>query len=135
MRTKYGNGIRWVYKDLPLSFHPNALPAALGAECAREHGKFWEFHDKLFETQSEWSSDSNATQKFKQYAKDLGLNSITFNACVDSQKYNSEIQKDSAQAAAFGVSGTPNFFVNGINIPGAFPLATFESIIDEELAR
>ncbi len=132
--AKYGNKIRFVYKDLPLTnIHPNAMPAALADQCAFEQGKFWEFHNLLFDKQSEWASDSNATELFKQYARDLKLEGAKFNSCLDSEKFKSGIEADMSEASEFGVSGTPAFFINGINVPGAYPMDTYTKIIDAEL--
>jgi len=120
---------RIIYRDFPLSFHPEAEPAALAAECANEQGKFWEFHDKVFQNQASMSIAS-----YKQWAADLGLNTQQFNSCLDSKKYLAEVQKDFNDGAAAGVSGTPTFFINGQKIVGAQPYAAFKSLIDALLA-
>ena len=123
--------VKLVYRDFPLSsIHPQATPAAEAAECAKEQGKFWEFHDKLFENQA-----SLSTASYKQWAQELGLNTQQFNDCVDKKKYQSEVTKDYQDGQAAGVTGTPSFFVNGINIRGAQPFSAFKTIIDQELAK
>ena len=79
--------IKLVYKDLPLdNLHPNARPAHIAAECADEQGKFWEYHDVLFEKQSEWSrlSSTDLSSQLNQYATSMGLNSASFDSCVSS---------------------------------------------------
>ena len=121
--------VRIIYRDFPLSFHPEAEPAALAAECANEQGKFWEFHDKVFVDQ-----DSMSIAQYKKWAQELGLNTGQFNSCLDSKKYLAEVQKDFSDGAAAGVSGTPTFFINGQNIVGAQPYAAFKSLIDSLLA-
>ncbi|MCR4335765.1 MAG: DsbA family protein [archaeon] len=122
--------VRVIFRDFPLSFHPNALPAAEATECANEQGKFWEMHDKIFENQ-----DAMSTASYKQWAADLGLNTEQFNTCYDSSKYQSEIQADFADGQAAGVSGTPTFFINGQKVVGAQPFSVFEQIIEAELAN
>ncbi len=126
---KYGDDVAVYYRHFPLSFHPNARPAALAAECAAEQGKFTEFHDKLFANQQ---ALSNAD--LKKYAGDLGLDTAKFNQCLDSSQYASKVDSDFSLGSQTGVSGTPTFFINGAKLVGAQPQASFEPIIDAELA-
>ncbi|MBI4019830.1 MAG: DsbA family protein, partial [Candidatus Aenigmarchaeota archaeon] len=122
--------IRFVYRDFPLeSIHPNARPAANAAECADEQGKFWEYHNKLFENQGSLSD-----AYYKQAASELGLDMEQFNSCYDSKKYDAEVSKDFQDGASAGVTGTPTVFVNGRAIVGAQPYATFQAAIDQALA-
>jgi len=125
--------VKFVYRDFPLSFHQYAQKAAEAAECADEQEKFWEYHDVLFQKQSEWSSTGVA--KFKEYATTLGLNTSKFNECLDSGKYSDEVQKDFKDGSSYGVSGTPTFYVNGIEVVGAQPYTAFQQIIDQELGK
>lgn len=118
--------VRLVYKHFPLGFHPNAQKAAEASECAAEQGKFWEYHDKLFENQPSGYS----LEKFKQWAKDLGLNANKFNDCLDSGKYASKVQIDYQEGVQKGVNGTPATFINGQLVSGALPYETFKKIID-----
>ena len=122
-----------VYRDFPLdSLHPQARPAAIAAECADEQGKFWEMHDLLFEKQQEWSGVGSTL--FKQYAKDLGLDSSKFDSCLDSRKYEDEVQSDLDDGVNAGVQGTPGFFINGIPLSGAQPYSVFQAAIEQALA-
>lgn len=132
IRTNYidTGKVKLVYRHFPLSFHPEAQKAAEAAECAEEQGKFWEMHDKLFE-----NSSSLSVANEKQWAKDLGLDSAKFNTCLDSGKTASAVQKDAADGAAAGVSGTPTFFINGKEIVGAQPYAVFKAAINAELEK
>lgn len=125
----YKGKVRLVYKHFPLGFHPNAQKAAEASECADEQGKFWEYHDKLFENQATGYS----LEKFKQWAKDLGLNSQKFNDCLDSGKYTSKVQKDYQDGLQKGVQGTPATFVNGQLVSGALPYDNFKQIINSVL--
>ncbi len=122
--------VKFVYRDFPLSFHPNAMPAAEAAECAGEQGKYWEMHNLLF-TQGV----QGGVTSFKQFAKQLGLNTAKFNDCVDSGKMKAEIQKDFADGQKVGIQGTPGFVVNGQLISGAQPFQVFQQVIDAELAK
>lgn len=122
----YGDKIRVVWRNLPLvSMHQYAQKAAEAGECAGDQNKFWEMHDKIFANQSAMTLDN-----LKSYAKELGLNESTFASCLDSGKYTERVNKQSAEAQAAGVSGTPGTFVNDQLVKGAYPIETFKTIID-----
>lgn len=120
--------VKIVFRDFPLEFHDKAKAAAMAAECADEQGKFWEYHDKLFENQGELSMEN-----FKKWAGELGLDGSQFNECLDSEKYKAEVEKDMGEGQEYGVSGTPAFFVNGRMITGAQPYEVFKEAIEEAL--
>ena len=122
--------VKFVYRDFPLSFHQNAQPAAEAAECAGEQNKYWEMHNLLF-TQGV----QGGVASFKQFAKQIGLNTATFNTCLDTGKMKAEIQKDFADGQKVGIQGTPGFVVNGQLISGAQPFSVFQQVIDAELAK
>ncbi len=129
LAKEYGDKIRFVYRDFPLtSIHPNALPAAVAANCAYEQGMFWEFHDLLF------SGTGLGNAYYLQYANELGLDLEAFQACLDAERFQQEVQADFSYAAALGVRSTPTFFLNGIPIVGAQPYEVFKQIIEKELA-
>jgi protein-disulfide isomerase len=131
LRAKYGDRIRLVWKDFPLTqIHPQAFVAAQAGNCAREQGKFWEYHDKLFANQSSLQPDS-----LKKYAADTGLDTTKFNQCLDGSKYEARVQDALSAGNRLGISSTPTVFVNGRMINGAQPIEVFESVIEEELAR
>ncbi len=122
--------VRFIYRDYPLPFHPQAQPSAVAAECAGDQGKYWEMHDKIFENQASLSDSS-----YDGFAQAIGLNLNTFKTCVSDGKKVAEIQKDLADGQAAGVSGTPAFFVNGVKIEGAQPFSVFKQLIDAQLAK
>ena len=126
----YGDKVRVVWKNHPLPFHPNALPAAVAAMAANEQGKFWEYHDLLFANQQKQSKDD-----FIQYAKNLKLDIARFTRDMDPAKYKAKIDADSDEAMNLGASGTPAFFVNGHFVNGAKPFAEFAKVINAELQR
>jgi protein-disulfide isomerase len=126
----YPEQIRLVYRDFPLStIHSNATPAAVAADCAGEQGKYWEFNDLLFSMRY-----NLAKPGYQAYADELGLDMDSYNQCLESGRYNDEVQADFEYAANLGVSSTPTFFVNGIPVVGAQPFEVFSQLIDQELA-
>jgi protein-disulfide isomerase len=127
--VSYPDQIRFVYRDLPLPMHPEAVPAAEAADCAGEQGAYWKYHDALF-------SDKYTLGRaaYEQYATDLGLDTVAFTTCLDDHRYQAEVQADAADAAKLGLTGTPSFVINGRIVVGALPFANFKAIIDEELA-
>ncbi|HLC31439.1 MAG TPA: DsbA family protein [Candidatus Nanoarchaeia archaeon] len=121
--------VKLVFRDFPLSFHPNALPGAVATNCVREKGgdeAYWKMHDLIFKNQATLSVDN-----LKVWAKSLGYD---IGACLDAMKKD-EIDKDQADGSAVGVQGTPAFFVNGQLISGAQPFAAFKQAIDAALAE
>ena len=127
--------VKYVIRDFPLPFHANAQKASEAVNCAGDQGKYWEFHNKLFEGQEEWSEKGNddAIATFKDYAKDLGLETVEFGKCLDEDVYKDEIDQDVVDGQNYGVSGTPSFFINGYLLVGAQPYEEFEKMIEEQL--
>ena len=131
VREAYGDRVRIVWKDFPLtSIHPQAFKAAEAGQCAREQGKFWEYHDRLFANQQALEPES-----LKKYAADAGLDATTFNACLDTAKYGERVQEQMGVGTGLGVGSTPTVFINGRLVSGAQPYEVFTTIIDEELER
>jgi protein-disulfide isomerase len=109
---KYSKDIRLEFKQFPLTkIHINAYNAALASECANDQGKFWVYHNKLFENQEKLGSGS-----LKQYASDLGLDMTKFNACLDTQAKKSVVDADIKEGNSKQVPGTPTFFVNNLQV-------------------
>lgn len=126
---EYDGKIRWVFRDFPIAgLHPRAPKAAEAARCAGEQGKFWEYHDLLF------GSQSPATiEDFKRSAEQLKLDLKSFGQCLDSGKHRAAVEADVQEGARLGVTGTPTFFINGRILVGAQPLESFRKIIEAEL--
>lgn len=130
--------VKYVFRDFPLDFHKQAPKAAEAAHCAGDQGRYWDMHNKIFDNQSEIQ-----VENLKKYAADIGLDAGSFNSCLDSGKYVSEIEKDTDDGRKIGVSGTPTFFIGksrlnsneitGIRIVGARPLSSFKPVIDQLL--
>jgi protein-disulfide isomerase len=125
----YGAKVRIAWKHKPLSFHPNAMPAALAAEAAREQGKFWQMHDKMFAAQQELSPAA-----YERWARELGLDLGRFKAAQASEKLKARVQEDEALATRLGIDGTPTMAVNGELVVGAVPYENFKAVIDRKLA-
>jgi len=128
---KYDGKVKLAFRDLPLRGTDAQGPGpADAARCAGEQGKFWEYHDLLFENQ-----DDVGGSVFREYAEELRLNLDQFNSCMDTEKYREPIQTDFREGLSLAIPGTPFFYINGIPLNGARPQPEFEEIIDAELAR
>lgn len=133
--------IKFVYRDFPIdNLHPNARPAHIAAECADEQGKFWDYHDILFERVDEWQRlpMTNLGDKFVAYADELELEQSSFISCLESPTIAQEVQTDYLDGGRYGVTGTPAFFVGTekdgfILISGAQPYSSFQTTIDSLL--
>ena len=133
--------VNFVYRDFPIqSIHPNALPAAVAAECANEQGRYWEYHDILFENQNSWAKlDTNTLiSTFSQYAGNVGLAQEQFDSCLETGKYLEEIQQDLNDGRSYDITGTPGFFIGNeeigfVKISGAQPFDSFKKVIDSQL--
>ncbi len=133
--------VKLVYRDFPIqSSHPNAMPAAVAAECANEQGKYWEYHDTLFEKQQEWNKldVASAVIAFKQYASEINLAQEKFDSCLDTGKYLEEVRNDLNDGRDYGVDGTPGFFVGNdqigyVKLSGAQPFESFKKVIESQL--
>ncbi len=126
---QYPTTLRWAFRDFPIaSLHPKAPKAAEAARCAGEQGKFWEYHDLLFDSQTQAT-----VEDFKQFADQLKLDPKNFEQCLDSGKQQAAVQSDVEEGARLGITGTPTFFINGRMLVGAQSLESFRRIIEAEL--
>jgi protein-disulfide isomerase len=127
LMAAYPDQIRFVYRDFPITSE-ESLAAAQAANCAGEQDAYWQFHDSLLSGGLDLGRDA-----YTLYATRLGLDVETLLACLDSGKYNDEVEADARYAASLGVSGTPTFFINGLPLVGAQPLSEFQAVIESEL--
>lgn len=118
--------VKLVFKNFPLPFHQFAEKAAEAAECANKQGKFWQMHDKLFQSDGRLDTDS-----LKSYAQQIGLDTKKFDHCLDSGETAGLVNADKQQCASAGVQGTPTFFINGKMLVGAQPYDRFKSAIEQ----
>ena len=133
IRDKYGDKVRLVWRNEPLSFHANAEPAAQAALAVRtEKGDaaFWAMHDKLLAEQKDLSVATLA-----RLAGEVGASADRVQKAVAAHTYARVIDADSDVSADFQASGTPHFFINGRRLVGAQPEEKFDKIIDEEITR
>ena len=128
--STYPEQVSFVFRDFPIETYINSQKAAEAAECAGEQGKYWEMHDTLFKNQNALDISS-----LKQYAADLGLNTTAFNNCLDNGSMTQEVYADRSDGLKAGVNGVPTFFINGKKLVGAAPLESFQTAIEEELAK
>ncbi len=126
VKSTYGNDVRVVFRQRPLSFHADARPAAKAALAAHRQGKFWEMHDRLFENQK-----ALGKAELIGYAQALGLDTGMFEIDMEAADIEQMIKDDEALAGKVGVNGTPAFFVNGRFLSGAQPFSEFARLVDE----
>lgn len=125
----YPRDVKLVFKNLPLPFHQQALPAAKAAMAAWKQDKFWEMHDALFAEQRSISPEFALSQ-----AEKLGLDTARFKQDMESSEILAMIDADKAEASRIGMNGTPGFVVGGILVFGARPVENFKTVIDRLLA-
>jgi protein-disulfide isomerase len=126
----YPGKVRLVYRDLPLSIHPNAPKAAEAAHCAGEQQRYWDMHDVLIANQKALKVDD-----LKGYARKLGLDAAKFDACLDSGRTAGLVEAGRKAGEALGLNSTPTFFVDGRPYAGSRPFEMFQEIIDHTLAN
>lgn len=128
--------VRFVSREFPLtSIHPLAQKAAEAVVCAGKQGKYFEMHDKLFASQSEWTADGADPIKFYgDYAAGLGMDASAFNACLSSGEAATTVKADSLAGEQLGVNATPYFFVDKIPIRGGLSVDGFSAVIDYVVA-
>jgi protein-disulfide isomerase len=110
--------------------HPQAMPAALAAEAAREQGKFWEMHDLMFQNQKDLSPEQYAA-----WARQIGLDSRKYQDAIGAAATRSRVEEDARLGQRFAAQGTPTLYVNCRQIVGAQPYEVFQRAVDEELAK
>ncbi len=128
--------VRYVSRDLPLDFHPNAPGAAVAARCAGDQHKFWEMRELMVANAADLTPAS-----LLKYGGQIKLDMTTFSACLNDKKYTAAVQKDVADAGTLGISGTPSFVIgktandqiSGVRIVGAVPYSVFDTAIKNQL--
>ncbi|MCA9811905.1 MAG: DsbA family protein [Nitrosarchaeum sp.] len=126
------------FKHFPV-VGPDSKPAAMASQCANDQGMFWEFHDELYYNQGHENSGWANRDNLKQTASKMGLDTQSFDSCLDSNKYELLVENDLNLAKQIDFRGTPSFLIlkNDGSQPqaltGAYPYATFEKIFDESL--
>ena len=124
---EYAGKVSVVYRDFPLPMHPHAEKAAEAARCAGQQGKFWAYHNLLFQDKKLDTPD------LKQEATVLHLDSAKFDKCLDSAEEAANVKKDQDEGMKLGLSGTPSFFINGHFISGAVDYTTLHQMVEQQL--
>jgi protein-disulfide isomerase len=129
IKEKYKDDVRVVFMHSPMPGHKDAVPAAKASQAAHMQGKFWEYHDVLWENNQAMSQED-----LEGYAKELGLDMEKFKKDMASKEVAALIDRNFAVANALGQSGRPAFLINGEVIKGAQPIEKFAEIIDRQIA-
>lgn len=124
--------VRYVYYDFPLiDIHQNAFLAARAGRCANEQGKFWEFHDVIYGQQPNWSTESDPSDLFVEYAVRAGVQEGPFETCLRSDRFAREVSESMELGKSLGVGGTPTLIVNGRRLGSTPTMAELERMVDE----
>ena len=126
--------LRIEWRDFPYQGE-ESVNAALAARAAGEQGKFWEYHDMLYENQGSGNSGAFSDENLLSFADELGLDAERFEADLGSEVISRAVQADFEAGQSAGVSGTPTFEVNGQRLVGFQSLEAFEGVIEEEARK
>ena len=134
MLKAYPNQIRFIFKHLPLDFHPKAMPAAkyFQAISLQSAEKAYKWHNLIFENQAELRAKGDAFMK--DSAKKVGADLKRIEKDLKDPVIMAQITKDMEEAKKFNFSGTPGYLINGISLRGAYPFSEFKTIIDKHLS-
>ena len=127
---KYEGKMQFIYKHLPLDFHPNAMLASRYYEAIRlqNEKKAFQFHDEIFDNQKKLKKGEAF---LKPLAKKLNVNMAKLAKDINSSKVKDRIKQDMEEAAKLGFQGTPGFLLNGISVRGAYPAEHFDKIVEK----
>jgi protein-disulfide isomerase len=132
----YKGKTRLIYKYYPLTrIHQNAMPAAHAAECAAAQGRFWPYHDRLFETQTAWASLQDPTTSFMAIAQEVNLDLSKFSACRADPQREIPIEQDVKEAQERQVTATPTFFVGDERLVGQVFATDGARTLDREIRQ
>lgn len=123
----------FTYYDFPIKeLHKNTEAASNAAACADEQGKFWEMHDRLFDTQDQWNQEAtdNPGSQFAKYAAELGLNTAQWQSCYDARKYQKRINANMAEGLRHNVNATPSFIIGNKLYPGGLAYDEMKAMVD-----
>lgn len=129
LKERFGDRVRFVFRQFPLSFHPNADLAAQASLAAHAQGKFWPFHDLLFQNQ-----DALDRASLEGYAEKAGLDVAAFKKALDDETYAKAVKEDLALGEEVGVSGTPSMMVNTVRVSNPTDVDAVAALIEKELA-
>ncbi|MFY9493358.1 MAG: DsbA family protein [Minisyncoccia bacterium] len=124
--------VKFIWRDFAF-LGPESFWAAEAARCANDQGKFWQYHDVLFNRQNGENQGAFSKDNLKKFAGELGLDQTAFDACLDSGQHTQAVKDDTDNGRLAGVSGTPATFVNGQIVEGAQPFEVFKNLIESHL--
>jgi len=130
VKKNYAGDVRIVFRQRPLAMHPQARTGAKATLAAHRQGKFWEMHDRLFQSPTDMSEET-----VKKHAQELGLDVPMFELDLAAAETEQMVKDDEAVANRLRSGGTPSFFINGRFLSGAQPYESFKSLIEEEKAK
>ena len=122
--------LRLEWRDFPYLGNESRR-AAVAARAAQEQGKFWDYHDVLFDNQRSPNSGALSNENLVGFAREVGLDVGRFEAVIASGEYEAVVEKDFREGQDAGISSTPSFVINGRVLVGPQPLETFEQVIEE----
>lgn len=122
---KYGDQVRFIWRDFPVITVDSPLAAEAGF-CAHDQGKFWEYHDVLYQ-----NAPALKANNLKQYAAEIELDTQIFDQCLDSGQHTADVEKELQEALSFGFRGAPSFLVNGQRLIGPPSFEQLSTIIDD----
>jgi protein-disulfide isomerase len=126
--------VRFVFRNLAF-IGDESLWAAEAAECANAQGRFWEYHDKLYAEQAGENEGAFRKDNLKRFAAELGLDTVAFNPCLDTEEYRGKVQAESREAQRLGVNSTPTVFVNGQRVEGGSDYRVLNAAIETALTQ
>ncbi len=109
---------------------PESTTAAMAAECAADQGRFWEYHDILFDSLRK-NPRANQISDFEKLAVTIGLDASTFDKCLESQKHKESLLREDVEARDKGVNATPTVFLNDVKYEGAFEPEAFKAAVEK----
>lgn len=131
---EYKDSLRVVYRNFPLAnVHKNATLAAQASYAAHNQGKFWEYHDLLFQNQESWAAEGNPRAKFEEYATELELDIELFKLDMESEETKNFVESQRQEALNAGANSTPTFVLNGKQLLNPGTYEAFKKAIDEAL--
>ena len=131
---------RFRFMDFPLNGHPGSMFAHNAAACANAQGKFWEMSDRIYTHQFEWSQlvtgkDMNPPKVFERYARELGLDTKAFDACLDSHQFEPQVMANQQEGMRRVVEYTPTFFIGSHKVVGGQPYDVIKAVVDSATAE
>lgn len=132
---KYEGKVRFVFKHLPLDFHPAAMPAAQIFEAINLQSaeKAYKWHDIVFDNQDKLKAADHGVAWMLKQAGKVGANASKVKAAMNTDKVKDRVKADMQEASKYGFRGTPGYLINGVSLRGAYPAPAFAEIIDRHL--